>query len=179
MNLKDKLLGAKSQLEEWKVTVTELESSILAELGVVEGDLILHNKQHYRVKRLMLDADLNPYICTKEIRNNSVNWESCSTPKLYASEFEKVEWEWDKERLEYLADEYHSSDSVSERESLYSEIENMFLFCHHKWKYDYREEEYICECCGAITKKEITKDWLNGETEHHNIDLERTLAEWI
>lgn len=167
MNLSEKYLSLEKELAETK---EKLKSSMKIE----KGQLVLFKGTHYRAKYVFIDDKKGiPYISLKEIRNYSVNWESCSTPKIYyGDEYEVVDWTFDWDKMQELEEQYYKTDSVSEKEKLKEEIENMYLSCHHEWdKHNIFDDNYYCKHCGCETFTRKTKDWLNGEKEQADIDL--------
>lgn len=159
-----------------KQKLEQLKESLLNSVNVEKGDLIQDNKTNkfYRVAFKSVRDDGDVCISTKEIKNHRINWESCSTPVYKLSEglgFTKSDWKFDTDKVSELEDLIYETDSISEKEECEKQLRAIYLSCKHAWEYISAYDKYTCKCCGVESRMEVTKDWLNGETENHNIDL--------
>lgn len=167
------MLSLPEQYKEAKVVLKTLESDILKTSPVSEGDLIQDDKTetHYRVGYIRVDTKGDLLISTKEIKNFEVNW--CGNTITYAAStglnFKKVDWCFDNDTYWELQEEMQNTDSISEKEKLQEQAQQMNLECFHEWEFGNNSDVYECAHCGCEAIKSETQGTF-GRKEVYNID---------
>ena len=164
--MQDKIDAIAAQYVAAKEQIKALESELKAIMPAAEGQLVVEKStgKNYRARHVWVDDKGLPYLSVKEIKNDRVNWESISIPRLYYGEFDVVEWHFDRKEEKRLRGIIENTDSIAETSDAKRQLTKLYRSCLHNWTLYRHTNGYICSECGCCTA-------YDAKTDSHDIEI--------